>query len=66
MTPLCSGFGTDLQNVVSSENHGVVMLNDDHGVSRVRECANDLDESIYVAGMQADGRLIENEKCIYE
>ena len=61
MTAASAGLGSDFDDVISSANHGFVVLDDDDGVAGVGECADDRDEAVDVARVQAHARFVEDE-----
>jgi len=52
----------EVDEVVGSLHHGLFVLDDDKGVSLVAEAVHDADEALDVAGVEADGGLVENEQ----
>ena len=66
MAALGSGDGADFEHVVGGADHGLVVLDDDDGVSCPGEGADDLDEAVDVARMQTDGGLVEDEEGVHE
>ena len=59
---VASGTGAEVDEVVGSLHHGLFVLDDDKGVSLVAEAVHDADEALDVAGVEADGGLVENEQ----
>ncbi len=66
MAALGPGDGPDLEHVVGGADHGLVVLDDDDGVSGAGEGADDFDEAVDVARVQADGGLVEDEERVDE
>jgi hypothetical protein len=61
-----AGLGADFDDVIGRADHRLVVLDDDHGVAGVGERADDADEPVDVARMQADARLVEDEERVDE
>src|SRR2546425_4742877 len=55
-----AGAGTELDHVVGGLDEGAVVLDDDDGVAGRGELAAEVGQARGVAGVQADGRLIED------
>jgi hypothetical protein len=54
-------LGADLNDMVRSANHGLVVLNDHYGVARVDEPADHAEQAVDVARMETDAGFIEDE-----
>jgi hypothetical protein len=61
-----AGFGADFDDVVGGADHGLVVFDDDDGVAGVGERADDRDEAVDVARVEADAGFIEDEECVDE
>ena len=59
-----AGLRADLDDVIGGADHRFVVLDDDDGVSGVGERANDRDEAVDVARVQADAGFIEDEERV--
>ena len=57
-----AGSGADIYQVVGGSHHRFLVFYDDQGVSFVAEAVHDSDESVDVAGVEADGWLVEDEE----
>ena len=57
-----AGAGADIDEVVGGEHDGLLVLDDDEGVSLIAEAVHDADKAVDVAGVEADGGLVEDEK----
>ena len=51
---------TEVNHVVRGGDHVEVMLDDEDGVAKVAQMAQDTDQSLGVALVQTDGRLVED------
>src|SRR5258707_9479120 len=54
----CSGAEVD--DEIGTANGVFIVLDDEHGVAEIAELLEGAEEAIVVAGVQADGRLVEN------
>ena len=63
---LRAGDGADFQHVVGGADHGLVVFDHDHGVAGVHQGADDPQQAIDVARVQADGGLVEDEQGVGE
>ncbi len=61
-----AGLGTDFDDVVGGADHGLVVFDDDDRVARVGERADDADQAVDIAWVQADRRLVEDEERVDE
>ena len=61
---LVSAVGSHVDNPVSALYYVKVMLNDQHGVSRINETIQDLQEIGDVIGVKPNRRFIEDIKVI--
>ena len=52
--------GTDVYNVVGTEHHIAVVLNDDDGIAQVAQFLQRTDESLVVTLMQTNAGLVED------
>ena len=52
--------------MVGHTNHLFVVLDDEHRVALVAELPEDVDEPLIVAGVEADGRLVEHVERAHE
>ena len=57
-----AGAGAEVDDPVGARHQFVVVLDDEQGVTFVAEREEGFDESVVVAGVQADGGLVENVK----
>ena len=57
-------LGPDLDDVVGRPDHGLVVLDDDDRVAGGGERADDADEAVDVARVQADAGLVEHEQRV--
>ena len=55
-----SGSGTDIDDIVGSAHDVFVVLDDDNGVAKVAELLEDADETMGVAGVEADRGFVED------
>ena len=60
LAAFASRTGTEVDDVVSGAHHLLVMLDDDHGVPAVSQTLERIDETLVVARMESDRRLIED------
>ena len=60
-----AGLGAHLDDVVGGADHGLVVLDDNDGVTGVGERTDDRDQAVDVAWVQADAGLIEDEERIH-
>ena len=58
--PCDAGAGAEVDDVVGPLHDGVVVLDDEQGVALVAQRLERGDEPLVVAGVQADGRLVEH------
>lgn len=56
----------EIDDMVGDANHVRVVLDDDHGVPLIPQEAENRDEAFVVAGVQADGRLVQHVQCADE
>ena len=61
-TAMNAGAGAEVDDPVGARHQFVVVLDDEQGVTFVAEREEGFDESVVVAGVQADGGLVENVK----
>ena len=66
VTTARTGLGSDLNDVVGGADHRFVVLDDDDGVAGIGQGADDRDESVDVARVQADAGFVEDEECVDE
>src|SRR5690606_9346516 len=66
MSAAAAGLGSDLDDVIGGADHGLVVLDDDHGVTGVGEGADDTDQAVDVAGVKADAGFVEDEERVDE
>ena len=59
---MLAGAGAEVDEVVGGLHDGLFVLDDDEGVALVAEAVHDADEALDVAGVEADGGLVENEE----
>ena len=59
-------LGADLDEVVGGADHRLVVLDDHDRVAGVGERADDRDQPVDVAGVQADARFVEHEQRIHQ
>ena len=59
-----AGLGADFDDVIGGADHGLVVFHDDDGVPGVGEGADDRDEAVDVARVQADAGFIEDEERV--
>src|SRR5687768_15430446 len=59
-----SWLGPDLDDMVGCADHCLIVLYDDHCVACVRERADDCNQTINVARVKTDTRLVEHEQGI--
>ena len=59
-----AGLGPDLDHVVRGADHGLVVLDHDHRVARVGQRADDGDQAVDVARVEADAGLVEDEQGV--
>ena len=52
--------------MIRRADHCLIVFDDHHRVSRVSQGPDDSDEPVDIARVQADGGLVEHEKCIHE
>jgi hypothetical protein len=64
--PASARLRTDLDHMIGRADHGLVMLDDHHGVAGIGERADDGDQAVDVARVQADARLVEHEERVHE
>ena len=57
-----AGTGAEVDEVVGGGHDGLFVLDDDEGVAFVAEAVHDADETVDVAGVEADGGLVEHEE----
>ena len=57
-----AGAGAEVDDPVGARHQFVVVLDDEQGVTFIAEREEGFDESVVVAGVQADGGLVENVK----
>ena len=57
-------FGTDFNHVVGGANHGLVVFDHDHGVARIGERADDANQPVQIARVQADRGFVEHEQRV--
>lgn len=56
--------GADFDEVVGGAHDGFFVFDDEEGVAFVAEAFHDTDEFADVAGMEADGRFVEDEEGV--
>ena len=57
-----AGAGANVDEVVGGLHDGLLVLDDDQGVSLIAEAVHDADEAVDVSRVQADGGLVEDEE----
>jgi hypothetical protein len=57
-------FGADLDDVVGGADHGLVVLDHDHRVAGVGQRADDADQTVDVARVQADAEGSSRTKSV--
>ena len=62
VSAVLAGAGAYIDEVVGGLHDGLLVLDNDQGVSLVAEAVHDADEAVDVAGVEADGRLVEDEE----
>ena len=55
-----AGAGTKVDDAVGAGHDDIVVLDDQHGIALVAEGEERLDQPVIVAGVQADGGLVEH------
>ena len=55
-----AGAGAEIDDVIGGAHHVGIVLDHDDGVAEVAQFFEDADEAAGVAGVQADGRLVEH------
>ena len=55
-----SGFGTDVDDIVGGTDDVFIVFHDNDGVSHIAQLAQDVDETLRVARMETDARLVED------
>ncbi len=58
--------GADFHQMVGRAHHGLVVLDNHHRIAPVGEAAQDADEAVDVARVQADTRLIEHKQRFHQ
>src|SRR5260221_10058662 len=58
--------GTEVDDEIGAANGVFIVLDDEHGVAEIAKLLEGAEEAIVVAGVQADGRLVENVKYAAE
>ncbi len=66
ISPASAGLGADFDHMIGGTDHRLVVLDDDNRVASVGQRADDAEESVDVARVQADGRLVEDEEGVDE
>ena len=61
-----SGAGTEVDDVVRSGDHLRVVFDDHDRVARVAQAVQDADEPVYVARVEPDARLIQDEQSVHQ
>src|SRR5690606_5675102 len=59
-----AGGGAEVDEVVGGAHDGLLVLDHDQRITLVAEVVHDANEALDVAGVEADGRLIENEQRV--
>lgn len=66
MTTAGTGLGSYLNDVIGGADHRFVVLDDDDGIAGIGQGADDRDESVDVARVQADAGFVEDEERVDE
>ena len=60
LAAVLAGAGAEVEDVVGGAHDVGVVLDDEDGVAEVAQVVQDVDEPVGVAGVQADGGLVEH------
>ena len=66
MSAAAAGRGAHFDHVVGGADHRFVVFDDDDGVASIGERADDRDETMNVAWVEADAGFIEDEERVDE
>ena len=66
LTAIAPGIGPDVDDVVSSTHHLLIMLDDDNSVAQVSQTVNDTDEALGITLVQTDTRFVQDVERAYE
>ena len=66
LTAIAPCIGTDVDDVVGSTHHLLIMLDDDNSVAQVSQTVNDTDEALGITLVQTDTRFVQDVERAYE
>ena len=59
---MLAGTWAEVDHVICGDDHFQVVFDDEDGVAKIAQAAQDVDQAAGVAMVQPDGRLVENVK----
>ena len=66
LTAIAPCIGTDVDDVVGSTHHLLIMLDDDNCIAQVSQTVNDTDEALGITLVQTDTRFVQDVERAYE
>ena len=66
LTAIAPGIGSDVDDVVGSTHHLLIMLDDDNCIAQVSQTVNDTDEALGITLVEADTRFVQDVERAYE
>ena len=66
LTAIAPGIGSDVDDVVGSTHHLLIMLDDDNCIAQVSQTVNDTDEALGITLVQTDTRFVQDVERAYE
>lgn len=66
LTAIAPGIGPDVDDVVGSTHHLLIMLDDNNRVPQVSQTVDDTDEALGITLVEADTRFVQDVERAYE
>ena len=66
LTTIAPGIGSDVDDIVGSTHHLLIMLDDNNCVAQVPQAMDDTDEALSITLVQTDTRFVQDVERAYE
>ena len=66
LTTIAPGIGSDVDDIVGSTHHLLIMLDDNNCVAQVPQAMDDTDEALSITLVEADTRFVQDVERAYE